>query len=176
MSAARSAILLASLITLGTVPVIAQEKPPLPGAAVPSAAEWVASQGGAVPAGARPSGYESAGYLYICRASADGGVHPGKVRPGLDGCFVPLNGREVSIRQYEVLVGPERWDMARDGDVSQAAIESGHTRSGQPLYVCRSAGAAGQLVPGKTGAGIRGCSVGVGGLEQTQAFYQVLVR
>jgi hypothetical protein len=175
MSAARSALLLVSLVTLGTASAFAQEKPPLPGTTVP-AAEWVASQGGAVPAGARPSGYESAGYLYICRANADGGVHPGKVRPGLDGCFVPLNGREVSIRQYEVLVGQERWDMARDGDISQAAVEAGRTRSGQPLYVCRSAGAAGQLVPGKTGAGIRGCSIGVGGVEQTQAFYQVLVR
>jgi hypothetical protein len=175
MSAAGSVSIVASLALLGSVPLVAQEKPPLQPATV-AAVEWIASQGGAVPAGARPSGYEAAGYLYICRATVEGGVHPGKVRPGLDGCFVPVNGREISIRQYEVLVGVQRWDMARDGDVPQTAVESGRTRASQPLYVCRSAGAAGQLVPGRTGAGIRGCSIGVGGLEQTQAFYQVLVR
>jgi hypothetical protein len=34
----------------------------------------------------------------------DGGFHPGKVRPGFEECYVPLNGREQSVRQYEVLV------------------------------------------------------------------------
>lgn len=139
-------------------------------------AQWVAAQGGAVPPGAQPTGYEAGGFLYSCRASVEGGVHPGKVRPGFDGCYVPVGGRETSIRQYEVLIGNSDWVVARDGSVPERSVEVGRTRTGQILYACRSAGAPGQLVPGKTGAGLRGCNVGVGGSETTQPMYEVLVR
>ena len=178
MSAVRSLLILASLAALGAGSAAAQEKPPLAAAPAPAAAgpNWVSSQGGAIPPGAFQAGYESAGFLYLCRANTQGGLVPGKVRPGFDGCFVPVDGREVSVPQYEVAGGPNRWVFARDGNVPPEAVEVGRTRAGQPLYACRSAGAAGQLVPGKTGAGLRGCNIGVGGVEQTQPFYHVLVR
>src|SRR5882672_9142231 len=101
MIVARSIPVMCALVAMGTVPVLAQSKPPAPMAAAASGESWVASQGGAVPVGARPAGYEPAGYLYVCRATTDGGVHPGKVRPGFAGCYVPLDGREVSVSQYE---------------------------------------------------------------------------
>ncbi len=177
MSAARSVLLLGSLVALGTAPVIAQEKPPLPTAAMAGMGPtWVRAQGGAVPPGARAVGYEAAGFLYACRALMDGGFHPGKVRPGFEGCYVPLNGREQSVQQYEVLVGSPNWEIARDGNVPEGSFEVGRTRAGQPLYACRAAGAAGELMPGRTGAGLRGCNIGVGGIEQTQTTYEVLVQ
>ncbi len=33
-----------------------------------------------------------------------------------------------------------------------------------------------ELVPGKIGAGLRGCNVGVGGREVTLAIYEVLIQ
>ncbi|MFI5214407.1 MAG: DUF3421 domain-containing protein, partial [Gemmatimonadales bacterium] len=165
----RSVLLVASLIGLGSTSVFAQEKPPLPSAvAVSAGPTWVHAEGGAVPPGARATGYEAAGLLYSCRAMVEGGFHPGKVRPGFDGCYVPVNGREQSVRLYEVLVGSPDWEIARGGDVPGGASEVGRTRTGQPLYACRAAGAAGELMPGRTGAGLRGCNIGVGGIEQTQ--------
>jgi hypothetical protein len=177
MSAVRSVLLVASLAALGTAPAFAQEKPPLPSATIVAGGPtWVRSQGGAVPPGARAVGYEAAGFLYSCRAMVDGGMHPGKVRPGFDGCYVPVNGREQSVHQYEVLVGSPNWEMAQNGNVPEGSYEVGRTRTGQPLYACRAAGASGELMPGRTGAGLRGCSIGVGGLEQTQTTYEVLVQ
>lgn len=177
MKAAQSVVVLAALALVGAASAHAQTKPPV-GAPMPMAGSsaWVASQGGAIPPGAPPAGYESGGFLYACRAQVEGGIHPGKVRPGFDGCYVPTSGREVSVRQYEVLVGTASWEIAREGNVPEGAVEVGRTRTGLPLYACRAAGAAGQLQPGKTGAGLRGCSIGVGGLEQTQANYEVLVQ
>ena len=177
MKTAQSVVVLIALVLVDAASAHAQAKPPV-GAVMPMAAgasAWVASQGGAIPPGASPAGYESGGFLYACRAEVEG-VHPGKVRPGFNGCYVPAGGREQSIRQYEVLVGAASWEIAREGNVPEGAVEVGRTRTGQPLYTCRAAGAAGQLQIGETGAGLRGCSIGVGGLVQTQGNYEVLVQ
>lgn len=156
----------------------AQIKPPPPSVPAPSGPEpaWATSQGGAIPAGAIATGYEPGGFLYTCRAQVEGGTHPGKVRPGFDGCYVPLGGREVSVRQHQVYVGSPAWTVTRDGTVPEGAVEAGRTGNNQVLYVCRAAAAPGQLQPGKAGAGLRGCNVGVGGAEQTQPLYEVLVQ
>lgn len=168
---------LAVLMTATSGTATAQIKPPPPPVPAPSGAEpaWSTSQGGAIPPGSQATGYEPGGFLYSCRGQVEGGTHPGKVRPGFDGCYVPVGGREVSVRQYQVFTGSPAWTIARDGTVPEGAVEAGRTRSNQILYVCRAAGAPGQLQPGKTGAGLRGCNIGVGGVEQTQAIYEVLV-
>ncbi|KIL68915.1 carbohydrate-binding module family 12 protein [Amanita muscaria Koide BX008] len=41
--------------------------------------------------------------LYIARALYKGGVHPGKASPKLDGAFIPLDGKEKAVNEYEVL-------------------------------------------------------------------------
>lgn len=164
-------------LVLGSATALtAQIKPPPPSLPAPSTG-WAPSQGGAIPPGAEPTGYEPGGFLYSCRGVVPGsGTHPGKVRPGFTGCYVPISGRESSIRTYEVFTGTATWAVARDGTIPEGAIEAGRTPSGQILYVCRAAAAPGQLQPGKTGAGLRGCNVGVGGVEQTLGMYEVLVR
>lgn len=140
------------------------------------AVQWVAAQGGAVPSGALPTGFDESGFLYSCRASIEGGTHPGKVKPGLTGCIVPIGGEEQSVRNYEVMVGPpQRWAAAQDGQVPDRAIDVGRTRQSQPLYVCRAV-RRGEYVPGRLGAGLSGCSIGASGRENTIAIYEVLVR
>ncbi len=155
-----------------------------PTAAAPAAdtggLQWAPGTGGAVPSGAQPTGYDPGGFLFTCRAQVESGTHPGKMRPGLAGCYVPLGGREVPVQQYEVLMGSGyTWVVSRDGTIPAGAVEGGRTRTAQQLYICRAAaydGRAAMLVPGKTGAGLRGCNVGFDSREITAAMYEVLVR
>ena len=66
---------------------------------------WVPASGGNVPDGALPGGKEANGErLYLCRASYNGGVHPGKVRAAFGGCNIGWGGGEHVVSSYEVLV------------------------------------------------------------------------
>lgn len=68
---------------------------------------WVAASGGTVPAGAIVAGHEAAPGnepLYICRATVNGGVHPGKLRSAFKGCNIGWGGKETVTGDYEVLV------------------------------------------------------------------------
>jgi hypothetical protein len=66
---------------------------------------WIAAQNGSVPDGALALGYEGDGTpLFAARADYAGGLHLGKVRPGLDGASIGYNGVEYFINPYEVLV------------------------------------------------------------------------
>jgi peptidoglycan-associated lipoprotein len=66
--------------------------------------EWVAARDGAVPARAVKAGSASGKDFYLCRAKHEGGTHPGKVVE--KACDIPLAGKEVSEREYEVLTFP----------------------------------------------------------------------
>jgi hypothetical protein len=66
---------------------------------------WVEAFRGTIPAGALPCGREADGQLlYACRARLQGGIHPGKIRPGFGGANIPWGGRECTVPEYEVLV------------------------------------------------------------------------
>ena len=137
---------------------------------------WVQAQGGTVPNNALVTGFTPRDYLYSCRGTIEGGVHLGKIRAGLAGCLIPVGGREHSVAVYEVLAGPpQKWMPATAGQVPVRGVDVGRTADGQPLYVCRGV-RGNELVPGKTGAGLRGCNVGVGGREVVLAIYEVLIQ
>ena len=60
-----------------------------------------------MPFGAIVGGHEAAPGnepLYICRATHNGGVHPGKLRAAFKGCNIGWGGRETVVADYEVLV------------------------------------------------------------------------
>lgn len=67
---------------------------------------WQAARNGQIPDGAVVGGNEPNGAsLFICRAAFNGGVHPGKIRFGFQGCFIPYGGQEHRVSNYEVMVG-----------------------------------------------------------------------
>lgn len=68
-----------------------------------SGPRWVAASGGQVPQGAFIGGQEPGRQLPICRAAYNNGVHPGKVVAA--NCNIAYGGREIEIRNYEVLMG-----------------------------------------------------------------------
>lgn len=66
---------------------------------------WVRVRNGEVPSNAIRGGNEANGApLYICRAKSQGLVYAGKTRPGFNGCNVPESGREITIRDFEILM------------------------------------------------------------------------
>jgi len=69
---------------------------------------WVSSSGTFHPERLRVTpvegGRENDGTpLYIARAYYKEAVHPGKTSPNLNGAFIPHSGKEVEVKEYEVL-------------------------------------------------------------------------
>lgn len=72
---------------------------------------WVPSKLDNIPAGAVVAGYsEDIGHekLYIGRAKYLNHIIPGKVQPTHKVCYVPYDGKEVGMDNYEILVVPEK--------------------------------------------------------------------
>jgi len=149
---------------------------PPPGGPQPGGAEriyWVSASASRVPGNAVSGGSVGGPLFHICRASYQGGVHPGKLYKGT--CYIGWGGKEVPFRQYEVMAqrGREnyRWVGARNGAVPRNAIAGGGQGS-TPLYVCR-AKHANHMHPGKLYG--RNCNIGLSGKELTYPTYQVMV-
>lgn len=141
------------------------------GAGADARAEWVRAANGDIPPDAVPGGGEDGQSLYICRASYQGGVHPGKVRSEFEGCNIGYGGKEVAVRSYEVLTA--LWVDAANGDIPSDVYEGG-SEGNQPLFVCR-ASYRGGTHPGKIRNDFGACNIGYGGQEVKVASYQVLI-
>jgi len=136
---------------------------------------WAVGQGDAIPRGALAGGQEAAGQvLYPCVAMFNGGMHPGKVRPGFNGCNVPWGGGEHRVGSYRVPTGGV-WRGASGGQIPVNAVPAGFEANGTPLYVCRGAFQGG-MHPGKIRAGFGGCNIGYGGAEHVVRSYDVLTE
>ncbi|XP_062544073.1 natterin-3-like [Armigeres subalbatus] len=67
--------------------------------------DWVPAKFGIVPRNAVLGGQTSTGEkLYIGRAHWMGSLTPGKVHPSHQTLYIPFDGKEISIQNYEVLV------------------------------------------------------------------------
>ena len=140
---------------------------------------WVAAQGGNVPDGAVSAGSD----VYVARAAAGGGMHPGEVLPGL-GCVVEYGGGGVTFESYEVLVlaegGRAEWMPCTGGSLPevaadeaaaagpaagsppqpeppvQPALPHGSEANGDELWIGRITHAGGVVHAGKTRPGFGG--------------------
>ncbi len=91
----KSTILSFILLLMLSIPSHAQNK---------DCIKWVEASDGDIPRNAVVGGDEDGAKLYIARAFYRGGTHPGKIKKGWDGCNIGYGGKEVTIRNYEVLV------------------------------------------------------------------------
>ncbi|XP_012254218.2 uncharacterized protein LOC105685009 [Athalia rosae] len=72
---------------------------------MPADFHWVVSRNGQVPHGAVESGRTNSGeILYVGRGFQQGAPTIGKVHPSHGCLYVPFGGREIAMREYEVLV------------------------------------------------------------------------
>ena len=147
--------------------------------ALPSSSGWVPAKGGDIPAGAVKGGQEhppGSEDLYVCRASLNDGIHPGKVRPAFKGCDVPFGGSEYTMPDYQVLTGEYRWVPANGGNIPAGALKAGRESSpSEVLFICRADYRSGTH-PGKIRALFGGCNISWGGKEYTIRSYDVLVK
>lgn len=135
---------------------------------------WLASSGGKILPGAVPAGREANGEkLFVCAAPFANGTHPGKVRPGFDGCHIGYGGQEQSVPFYTLMIGKGRWVPGQNGQIPPRAVQAGQEANGRPLYVCR-AQFKGGVHPGKIGPSTGSCNIGYGGTELTITNYAVL--
>jgi len=137
------------------------------------------ASGGQVFAGAFQAGTDRKGdALFFCSVNHKGGVHLGKVRPGIGGCHIGYGGREVSFNTYRVGLGYGNWANGKKGSIPYGAVAYGRER-GQPLYACRAMHRKGLKTfwqPGKVGPSTGGtCNFGYGGKEYRSKVYQVLM-
>lgn len=65
---------------------------------------WKFGSHGSIPQGAVPFGTTSDGEtLYAGRANYQGSVTPGKLHPSHGSLYIPFDGKEVAVKEYEVL-------------------------------------------------------------------------
>uniref|UniRef100_A0A182MW78 Uncharacterized protein n=1 Tax=Anopheles culicifacies TaxID=139723 RepID=A0A182MW78_9DIPT len=66
---------------------------------------WVGSGNGHVPAGAVYGGRTKTGeILYVGRAYHESSLIPGKIHPSHKKLYIPYGGKEISVKNYEVLI------------------------------------------------------------------------
>nr|CRH04936.1 conserved protein of unknown function [include at least 3 DUF3421 domain] [Candidatus Magnetococcus massalia] len=147
---------------------------------------WKKASGGFIPPGALKAGNESNRQpLFVCRVNYRGGVHVGKAARHLRACNIGWGGKEVSVRNYEVLIASEGmsqadngagWSQADRGRVPNNATVAGHeANKAQKLYVCRVSFRGGVHI-GKVAPHLRACNIGYGGREIRVGRYEVLTK
>lgn len=130
-----------------------------------------ASYDGSIPMNAVIGGQEPGRVLYICQASYDNGVHPGKVIG--DRCNITFDGREIPRSNFNVLVGyGYSWKHVYGGEMPMNAVAGGYER-GRPLYICQAQHGNGSHI-GKVVLGV--CNIGYAGAEIKKTDFRVLVR
>uniref|UniRef100_A0A4V2H979 U77-Liphistoxin-Lsp1a_1 n=1 Tax=Liphistius sp. SGP-2016 TaxID=1905180 RepID=A0A4V2H979_9ARAC len=144
----------------------------------PSGFQWINSKNGQVPPKAVNCGYDNGQLLYLGRALHSGDLLPGKVHPAHGCCFVPYNGGEHAVKEYEVLCvtdgGNYEWKGNTNGLVQSNAVQGGVTEEGEPLYVGRKQHDK-ALVSGKIQPSKLGLFVPFGGNEHFYRDYEVLI-
>ncbi|KAJ1655313.1 hypothetical protein IWQ61_004915 [Dispira simplex] len=143
---------------------------------------WVPASNGSIPPNAVQGGRERDGKpLYIARQFYKGGLHPGKAAPHLDGCYIAYNGKEVQVKDYEVLCGPAtalKW-AACQGAINFAGtnvrpVVDCNEADGEPLYIAKTRYDGGEQI-GKAGAHLRnGMVFGYADKERSAEEYYVL--
>jgi hypothetical protein len=139
--------------------------------------DWESASAGAVPARAVPLGREADGVpLYGCRGELDGVTVAGKIRTGFGGCNVARNGKEVTIRNYEVIVNLGEAilvDRAKLGSSNQAIDVA---RRGASIVMCAVWQPDKAVHLGWASMGQGKCHYGWGGQERIAERFAVLIH
>jgi hypothetical protein len=113
--------------------------------------------------------------LYVCRASYNGGMHPGKLLYDKGICYIGYGGQEHMLSEYDVLTGASaaRWQTAIESRLPLGAFKGGQ-ELGRNLYVCR-ASYKGGIFPGKLLYDKGVCNITYGWEEFPLKNYEVLI-
>lgn len=110
-------------------------------------------------------GEEPGHQFYLCKASVEGGMQPGKTWAGYDKCNVPYAGKELLVERFKkVKHRPRGHWRPYSGRLPDNAMRVGHEADGRALYLCQAYYHA-SWQPGKTWQGYNGCNIPYGGKE-----------
>jgi len=114
-------------------PVIVK-RPPIqlrvPNGEPSSGPRWTGAAEGEIATGAMESGRDTDGRpQFVCRASFNGGVYPGRIGQGMKGCSIGYGRREAILAAYEVLVQPGSGGSATP---AASAVTRGFDEDGEP--------------------------------------------
>ncbi|KAJ2947499.1 hypothetical protein O0L34_g17287 [Tuta absoluta] len=130
----------------------------------------------AVVAGQEP-GWNSSP-IWVIRAHHSGNLVPGKLAINDRGAYIPFDGKEIPVHNFEVLSAPPhaiRWVPASNGQIPAGAVVAGNTHNAEPLFVGRVKHRS-SLTPGKVHPS-HGCLyISFGGQEVSHKSYEVLCR
>lgn len=136
---------------------------------------WCDASGGTIPPGALEGGNDGEP-LFVGRASHEGALIPGKVKPSHAVCYVAWGGAEHGKPEYQVLCGCNgRWVPIAGGQVPPNAVPGGETEDGEPLFVGR-VHHEGTVTIGKVQASHNVCYIPYGGAEVPFNDYEILVE
>ncbi|MBL8207911.1 MAG: DUF3421 domain-containing protein [Blastocatellia bacterium] len=111
-------------------------------------------------------GQENGQKLPLCRATYNGGTHPGKIVNGK--CHIGYNGTETNVGTYEVLTSNANPSFSLNTTGNGEKFIVGAESNGQPLYLCSAAYQNGTY-PGKIVNGK--CNITWGGNEISLASF-----
>lgn len=118
--------------------------------------DWVKAKKGAIPPNAVQGGFEKDGKpLFVARGLHKGSLIPGKAAPHIGGMYVPYDGKEKLVTEYEVLVGDAHllcWKECTGRIQLQgwSPLEVGYEADGRELFVGKTRYDGGEVI-GKTG-------------------------
>jgi hypothetical protein len=139
---------------------------------------WVkVNFGNEIPADAVIGGKDADGSdLFVAHANYIGNWHPGKARKSWNNAHIEYGGQELSIDNFEVLVGNNGlgWTSVSGGNMPENAFYGGHENE-RNLYICRCE-YEGTTQLGKTWQGNTSCNIGYGGRGINVPSYEVLVH
>jgi len=143
-------------------------------------AAWKAmNASSSIPWNALPVTSAGAANYYICRATFEGGQHPGWTKAGAGDCSIGWGGLQYTLSTYQIWV--DDWEPASNGKVPANAIPFGQEGpypapvTERTRYACQALDPDKGLASGKVAPDIGSCDFGWGGSERYQASYNVLV-
>lgn len=139
---------------------------------------WVPSSNGNVPANAVMSGYTSSREpLFIGRCAYKGSVTPGKVHKSHGCLYIPYGGKEVSSKNYDVLVAQVQkaaWiPWVSTAGVPQGAVFAGNDSDGSQIYIGRATH-EGDIIPAKVIPSKQVAYICFNGLEIAKHQFEIL--
>ena len=144
----------------------------------PDQLEWKSASSGDCPKYGIHAGVDSGNKCFVARAHMEGGVIPGKLHKTHTSVYIPYDGKEVPVEDYEVLCGPPAclsWIDCSGGNIPPHAVQGGHDPSGDTLYIGRVIH-NGTVTVGKVHPSHGSCYVAYGGDELAFTDYEILVK
>jgi hypothetical protein len=100
---------------------------------------WVASTNGRVPSNAIIAGNERGSQVFVCRGNTNSNLIAGKLVVGFPHCYLPLNGAEIRLSNYDVAVGNGVWRRSNvNTAIPPSAVLVGFTAHRQNTFSCRA--------------------------------------